>query len=338
MAGVSTGTVDRVLYDRGRVAATTREKILQIVEDLNYRPNLLAQRLASDRIFHFGILIPMQTGDNAYWRFPLKGIETAEKELAGYRVTTYKFFFSLKNESTFIRASAKLLNTNPDAILLAPVFRKEANRFLHQCDKRNIPYVFIDSRIPGKNNLSYFGQDARQSGLLAAKLMNLELAPESGILIVNFVSQLDNHPHFRNRENGFRQYFVDRSPDHNIDSLAISPEAESRLPELLADRITERTRGIFITSSAHKVAKILQGQGYSNICCVGYDLTPHNLIYLKNDTIRFLICQKPVSQGYEGLMALFNHFVRRGNIIKDHYMPLEIVTKENYMFYVENNS
>jgi LacI family transcriptional regulator len=42
-AGVSIGTVDRVLHNRGDVRSETREKILQIVKEMGYTPNLFCQ-------------------------------------------------------------------------------------------------------------------------------------------------------------------------------------------------------------------------------------------------------------------------------------------------------
>ena len=47
-AGVSIGTVDRVLHKRGEVSEETQQKIQQIIDELDYRPNLLASSLASN--------------------------------------------------------------------------------------------------------------------------------------------------------------------------------------------------------------------------------------------------------------------------------------------------
>ena len=44
-AQTSKGTVDRVLHNRGRVAEDVRERILKIIEELNYEPNFIAQSL-----------------------------------------------------------------------------------------------------------------------------------------------------------------------------------------------------------------------------------------------------------------------------------------------------
>ena len=45
-AGVSIGTVDRVLHDRPYVKAEVKERVLRVMEELEYRPNRMASALA----------------------------------------------------------------------------------------------------------------------------------------------------------------------------------------------------------------------------------------------------------------------------------------------------
>jgi LacI family transcriptional regulator len=47
MAGVSIGTVDRVIHRRGEVAEKTKLKVQQILKETNYSPNVMAQVLKS---------------------------------------------------------------------------------------------------------------------------------------------------------------------------------------------------------------------------------------------------------------------------------------------------
>lgn len=49
LANVSIGTVDRVLNNRVGVSEKTKAKILKIIEELNYQPNIFARRLASKK-------------------------------------------------------------------------------------------------------------------------------------------------------------------------------------------------------------------------------------------------------------------------------------------------
>ncbi len=55
-AGVSTQTVSRVINDRPDVAPKTRERIQQIIEELDYRPSALARSLIQQRSYTLGVV------------------------------------------------------------------------------------------------------------------------------------------------------------------------------------------------------------------------------------------------------------------------------------------
>ncbi len=58
MAGVSIATVSRVINKNGKVAKETEEKILQIMKENNYVPNLLAKGMRTNKVTTVGIVIP----------------------------------------------------------------------------------------------------------------------------------------------------------------------------------------------------------------------------------------------------------------------------------------
>ena len=55
-AGVSARTVSRVINDLPRVSPQTRERILQVIRDLNFSPNLRARALANNRSYLLGLV------------------------------------------------------------------------------------------------------------------------------------------------------------------------------------------------------------------------------------------------------------------------------------------
>ena len=55
-AGVSRQTVSRVINNRPDVASDTRERILRIIEELNYRPSAIARSLSKQRTHNFGLV------------------------------------------------------------------------------------------------------------------------------------------------------------------------------------------------------------------------------------------------------------------------------------------
>src|ERR1700758_326556 len=100
-AGVSTGTVDRVLHNRGRVDEKVRSKILKIIEEMNYEPNLMARSLASNKTYNLAALIPDYKIDS-YWEAPKLGIEKAEKELRQYGIVVQQYVFNPDQAESFI--------------------------------------------------------------------------------------------------------------------------------------------------------------------------------------------------------------------------------------------
>lgn len=336
-AGVSVGTVDRVIHNRGRVSSATREKVLKVCRELNYHPNVLAQRLAADTPVVFAVLIPEFTKDNEYWKLPLEGLQKAEKELAAYKVQVEYFFFSRADADSFRQATLDALFVNPDGIILAPSFEREAREFVQKCEENKIPYIFIDAGLEGTSPLTSIYQDPGESGRIAGRLLSFHLRKNSDVLVVNFTVDIENNSHLKNREDGLREFFRENQPHRKVDSLNISPQDELLLTSRLEETIRMKTRGIFVTSSAHKVARSLKKIGKSRLMVVGYDLTPDNIVYLQNGIIDVLLCQKPATQGYRGLISMFNHLVRKTGTEKEQKMPVEIIVKENYTGYRDLN-
>src|SRR5690606_12504281 len=169
-ANVSIATVDRVIHNRPGVAVKTRDKINQIIKELNYQPNILASRLASRRVFRFATLIPAVSEETDFWQAPLSGIEQAGAEVKQYGVMIEKYFFDLNDKKLFVRQANQILESFPDGILVEPAFIEVAVAFVEKCRQRNIPYVFINSVIPDQESLCYIGPDLFHSGYLGARL------------------------------------------------------------------------------------------------------------------------------------------------------------------------
>ena len=60
-AGVSIKTVSRVVNNQSEVSSNTREKVQQVISELDYRPNSNAQSLVSGRTKTIGVVIPYDT-------------------------------------------------------------------------------------------------------------------------------------------------------------------------------------------------------------------------------------------------------------------------------------
>ncbi len=77
MAGVSQGTVSKVLNDAPGVGAETRTRILKLIQDLDYHPNASARSLVARKTGNIGVIIPhpgSYSMSSAYWPILLASI------------------------------------------------------------------------------------------------------------------------------------------------------------------------------------------------------------------------------------------------------------------------
>ena len=331
-AGVSAGTVDRVLHQRGEVSQKTRKAVLEIIDELHYSPNLLASTLASSRKLSLAVLIPEASKENLFWSEHLRGIKRAGSKLAPFGLELDVFTFSMVDTKDFRNKSEDLLKIKPDCLLLAPVFYKESIHFLGKCRKENIPFACIDTPINKFAYISFIGQNSCQSGAVAAKLLSIGNQPNSTYIVFNITREKDQLHHLSDREKGFRLFFENKGDASEI----ITKDIHGQKPDVIKASLQafqsnqEKLNGIFVTGSkVHRVAKALKDLEMTNIRLVGYDLIKENQDFLRLDIIDFLISQQPEEQGYLGITTIFNYLVNKKDVPPMQFMPIDILTREN---------
>ena len=62
-AGVSVGTVDRVLHNRPNVSKPALEKVKKVLTEMNYQPNVYASALAYNKSYTFFLLMPQHESE-----------------------------------------------------------------------------------------------------------------------------------------------------------------------------------------------------------------------------------------------------------------------------------
>jgi LacI family transcriptional regulator len=342
-AQVSTGTVDRVIHNRGEVAAKTREKILKIIDEMNYEPDILASTLASKRTFRFASLIPEAGDGSQFWAMPSAGLEKALNQVKHFGVFHDVFHFQYFDRYSFRKAAEELLQTEPDGVILAPVFSELAEHFVAKCQEKRIPVVFINSNIFNIEKLSFVGQDSFRSGMVAAHLLDYGMPEGGSFLVINFMSEKGTNMHLLSREEGFRNYFS-QFPERkkhlqtlNIVGSDMATIRKKLWENLMPGMAGQKIKGVFVTNSrVFHVANFLKTTGIKDIRLIGYDLLDENVAHLQENTIDFLISQKPFEQGLRSFMALFDALVLKKPVNKYQYLPIDIITRENIDYYINN--
>ncbi len=334
-AGVSRGTVDRVIHDRGRVADDVRIKVKQAIEILGYRPNLVARSLASQKTYVIATLLPYPTED-PFWEKPQLGILEAYQEVMDFGVEIDQYFFSLFDPHSFRKSATKLLESNPDAILIATEFYSQAESFFKIATERKIPVLCINTLITEFPTIGYIGQDSFQSGVLAGRLFDIAVPNLNGIVTLNIGARSIEQKHLLHKEQGLHYYFDDKEKNVRINEFdVVSFTDKLELERVLSEALGKSTfQAIFITNSrAYHIIPALQKLGYADRCIIGYDLLDPNKAYLQSGDLDFIINQDPVKQGSLAIKTLFNYLLEHQRPEAFRFLPLDVVVKENCDFY-----
>lgn len=338
LAGVSIGTVDRVIHERGGVSENTRQKVRQLLKETNYSPNIMASVLKSKKRFHLISLLPEPAENNSYWNKHPVGMKKAMGELEPFPVSLSQITFDLQSEDDFQKKATIVLNLKPDGVLLAPIFKNESVAFCTLLNKENIPFVFIDGFIETIDFMAYVGENIFQSGRVAAQLIDMITPEKSDVLIVTIARNIQNVHHLNNRTLGFLSYF--KNPTINkgkkINITISDPSSES--VGIAIDKALKKYQGIrsifFTGSRSYLIASYLEEKGLKSINLIGYDLHDLNVKYMKSGITRFLIGQRPEEQTYKGIKKLFEYLSLHKIPDKIEYLPIDVATSENVDFFL----
>ncbi len=338
--GVSIGTVDRILHERGRYSEKTAEKVRNAMKELNYTPNIHARGLKQTKKYTFAALIPRQDQDGGYWELVQEGIERAAQTLESYGSRVCIFSFDRYSQKSFRDAFCRAVNSEAEGLLIAPVRPDDTRNMLGTV---SLPYLFIDSDIPGMTGqIAYIGQDSLQSGILSGRLMNLLLSSRTlssdqpDVLVVD---PPGSNSHLKSRMEGFRQSLKAAWPQAELFQIKEESDNEEDFHRYLGEYFENfspekawKPDGIFVAnSSVYYVASFLEKRGaeYTDIPLIGYDLLPGREGMITNGVIDFILTQQPEEQGYRGIIMLYDNLILKQDVAEEVITPLNIITREN---------
>lgn len=338
MAGVSAGTVDRVLHNRGDVSLKSREKVQKVLDEIDYQPNMFAIGLAAKKKYNFVCVIPCYI-KHGYWNSVADGIERAQKELRPFNISVSYLYYNQADRASYEEVCKKLEEIDADAVLLAPNIRETTMMLIDHLDSKKIPYVLVDFNIEEANALKYIGQDSYKSGYVAAKILMRNYL--EGQELALFLSNNKDNPaeiQMQRRLNGFMQYIADEHPSLKVHEVVLSqtnPENNKKILDNFFQTNPRSTLGAVFNSRVYQVGNYLREMGLKMQGLIGYDLLHHNVELLKSGEVSYLIGQRPGLQGYCGMKALCDYVVFKKAIDPVKYMPIDILIKENIDFYFE---
>lgn len=337
-AGVSKGTVDRVLHNRGEVSRKSREKVLRVIEQLGYRPNVYASMLASQKRHRIVALIP-ECSEGDFWSLTAKGLADGAVAVQRYGIRTQVLCYDQYDVDSFRNACSDVLADLPSGVIVAPMFRSETLRFVNELTAHGIPYIYIDSKLDDDGYMSYFGMPMYQSGYLCADILTDGREMKKVFLVRIARDKKGLSDPTVARRTGFIDYMTSHFPSAELVNVFIDPKDRNdifaKLDEAFASETDSGLNIVMFNSRVHLVADYLRERGHKGRRVVGFDALDRNLAALRDGVVQVLIAQHSDRQAAAAVNALADALILGTKPAKkDNYTQMDILNRYNCDYYL----
>lgn len=327
-ANVSIGTVDRVIHNRGGVAQKTIQRVREVMEALDYRPDIHASNLSSRKVYRLGVVFPEPSQDSGFWSEPATGVHSAMSELERHRVQAKFYNYDEWNISSFVESLDRALADGVSGLLIAAstitgkpaVFRRIP---------AGVPYVICDSYIPGTECITYVGEDSYQAGRTAGRLMS-DMVSRGKVAALR---SLPGTVHIDRRVSGFVDALGERNPVSPLRMDFDSTMSETQIDVFIRELFDEHPdlEGLFVSNvEINRLAPSVHRHARKHTPrLIGFDIIPENRALLKSSMVDYLIGQRPEEQTYLGMHILYAHIVLNQRFPSRVIVPIDVVCAEN---------
>lgn len=310
LAGVSRGTVDRALHNRGRVNPEVAARIHQIAAELGYRPNMIGQALVrTKRDFRLGTVL--QSAETPTMQIVAEGVRQAAAELRSSGVDLELREIPGLDAGRLLEEIDALVGWGARGLAIAPNNAPEVAARIDDLAEKGIPVVTLNSDVPSSRRLCFIGMDNYRAGQTAAYLMR-QMLPLGG-RVFPLAGHLNNTAH-GNRLNGFIDA-LRAAHAGNIELLPFQPcfDREDYAYEITQHVLGENPglAGIYVTSNGQQGAcrAVADAGMRGQVRVIAYDLNAPNMELLQDGSLTFALDQEAFEQGARPPQILYDYLL-----------------------------
>lgn len=332
IVGVSRGTVDRALNDRGRIDPSVKKRIQRVAQELGFSPSHVGRALArAKKPVKIGVVVHL--AKIPFFQEVIKGIKQAKTEIGNLGGELLVESLPSLDAEAQLGAVRSLLERGIQGLAISPAQDDILRRRLNEISMaKDLPIITFNTDITGLRRMCYVGMDNIQAGRTAAGLMHLLLHEKGGKTLV--ISGHRNNPANSERVEGFIREAADRFPRIKITDTKFNGDDSSLAYDIVAEAIREvpDLSSIYMVSSGQAGASraLLDAKMAGKIRTIVYDVLPKTREYIQKDAIDFIIDQNAFVQGNRPPHILFD-LLFNGRPVKreKYYTDISIRTKYN---------
>ncbi len=301
LAGVSRGTVDRVLNNRGGVSEETKKKILEIAEMSNYEPNKAGIALAvQKRNLKIGVLLFQQSG--LFFEDIKRGLAEKNEELSVYGITL-EYRQTDFDENAQLAAIRELVDSGINGLIIAPWNHELIKKELLRLEADGIPVITVNTDINDSHRIAYVGSNPFKCGQVAGGLMGMITGGSGRIGIITGSHELQGH---EARIQGFLDILSKKYPNLSVSAIEECRDDDYRSFELVQKMLSDdpKLNAFFFTAGGVYGGCKAIAAAKGDYKVITFDDIETTREYILSDVITATICQDPIAQGSRALSLL----------------------------------
>jgi LacI family transcriptional regulator len=276
---ISASTVSRGLNNNPQIRKEVRRKIIQVANEMGYRPNKFASSLRLKRTRSLGVVIPRI--DSHFMSTVISGMEKVAKQ-KGYQLLISQSEESVSLETENIQA---LFNSRVDGFLVSLSCETKNLDHFQSVFRKDIPILFFD-RVFYQSNCISIVIDNFKAGYDATQHLI-----DQGCRKIACVTGSLNRNVYNDRLRGFKQALSDNSVPYDENLLIVS-NLSYNSGEMIVRELMKREAmpdGIFTANDSSAVSTIceLKKAGFripEDIAIVGFNDDPVSKVVEPNLT------------------------------------------------------
>lgn len=315
LAGVSTGTVDRVLHNRGMVSPAALEAVNKVLENKKYEYNLHTSAIAfkkTKKVFKIVVSIP-SSDKGEYWDLMRQGIESGFNEFGDIPVDCEFIHFDQFDSESCAVAFDKVARSDCNAVILGTTFASNIQSLCEKLDRNKTPYVFVDGNVPDTKPVATFAADQESCGRLLARLIDGFTPGNSDIAVLlprRKGTQMSTNSSIRLK--AFKSYFSEKGDEGRLKeglfSISDTASSTSDVRRFLNENPTVKSIAVMISAS-YMICDALSALSVKDVCVGGFDVTDGNARCLRNGSLDYIIDQHPDKQGFNSVEAVLRYLL-----------------------------
>lgn len=310
IAGVHRATVDKVLHNRVGVSDEVRQKVQQIIDQVEYRPNPAGQILQKQgREYRIAaVLVNVDA-----LPFLKAGIQAGVEQQTGFNIRMEYHITNFQEAQKQAAVLQKLISEKVDGIIISPIHSEQVREAVNKAAEAGIPVVTIDSDIDAQR-LCYVGLDSVKASRVAGRLMGQFLNGHGKVAVVSSAVPEENNTHcVAIREHEFAE-FVERNYPRielvdRVESLENAQITYQKTREILQDH--PDLRGLYVTcGGVPEVGRALRESGREqDIVVISYEDYPKILELMREGVIDCTLAGDLRRQGALPVQIIMNYLV-----------------------------